>query len=167
MRHSKSTLFILLLLVGLINPAVNAASGPSDSRTVFQVGPGFQVSGASAIPGVGVGAARRLSAKMPLYLGIESGVFFNTIGLLTFQIPILPMVFYRFPINAEIVPTLGMGLGPLISFGGFNRVEFMMMINPGFQFYLDTDMDLFFRSSLGIIGSSFAFYPQIGATFRM
>ncbi len=140
---------------------------PSDARMVFHVGPGFLVGGGSVEPGVGVGFAKRVT-RIPIHVGLDSGVFFRTSPSINFIIPVLPMVYYRFPTNAEVVPTLGLGLGPIFAFGnGAKTVDFMLMVNPGFEFYLDTDMDLFFRSSLGFVGSSFVFYPQIGATFRM
>lgn len=161
----RRTLFSILT-VFLIQSQARAA-GPSDASMVFHVGPGFLVGGGNAEPGVGLGFAKKVT-RIPIHVGLDTGVFFLTSPNINFIIPVLPMVYYRFPTNAEVVPTLGLALGPVFAFGtGAKTVDFMLMVNPGFQFYLDNDMDLFFRSSLGFVGSTFVFYPQLGATFRI
>lgn len=162
----RKPLFILFLLSLFSQPA--RGLGPSDSTTVVHVGPAFLVAGASVGPGVGIAIARKIAQRAPVYLGLDSGLFMQASPVLNIYIPFLPMVYYRFATNAQLVPFLGMGLGPVFTIGsGAKLLDFMMMVYPGFQFNLDPEMDLFFRSGLGFRGSSFTFFPQIGATFKL
>lgn len=142
------------------------ARGPSDAPLAVHLGPGFLVGGGVVEPGVGVGLVKRVT-RIPIRIGVDAGVFFLR-NPVTFILPILATVYYRFPTRAEVIPTIGLSFGPVIGIGsGAKAVNLMVLASPGFQFYMDADMDLFFRSSLGFMGSSFVFYPQIGATFRM
>ncbi|MBY0370864.1 hypothetical protein K2X33_09275 [bacterium] len=157
----------ILLLVTVFSQGARAA-GPSDATAVVHVGPAFMVAGAAVGPGVGIAIARRIAQRAPVYLGLDSGMFFQASPDLSIIVPALPMVYYRFGVNNQLTPILGLGLGPVLSIGASVKfLDFMMLLTPGFQFNLDNEMDLFFRISFGVRGSVVMFMPQLGATFRL
>jgi hypothetical protein len=145
-----------------------AAGGASGAPRVLHVGLGYIVAGSMGAPGIGVlGSGNLIRSKRDLYFGIDSGVFVQTAPGAGVLIPIVAMAYERFSMSNTIVPTLGMGLGILMGFGNGNKlIEFMMLLNPGFEFMLTRSMDIFFRTNVGLVGLNFAFYPQAGVSVR-
>jgi len=167
MRSIRQMALILWLSASFGQSALGA--GPSEANAVVHIGPGAMVAGAAVGPGVGIAVARKIAQRAPVYLGLDSGMFFQASPDLNVIVPLLPMVYYRFGgAGAQLIPTLGLALGPVFSVGANAKfLDFMMLVTPGFQFHLDNEMDLFFRTSVGIRGSVITFFPQLGATFKL
>jgi len=166
MRNRVAVVGALALLWAL--PAF-AAGGASGASRVGHVGPGFIVAGSMSAPGVGIsGSFNLIKSRRDLYFGIDSGFFVQTAPGVGFLVPAVVMAYERFPMSRTIVPTLGMGMGIVLGFGNGNKlVEFMLLINPGFEFMLTQSVDLFFRTNVGLFGLNVTFYPQVGVAMRI
>ncbi len=167
--RSAIRLFCFVSILGFFAaPGLDASAGPSAGNRVFHLGPGFLVAGSTATPGAGVLFSGKVFKGMnEVYLGLESGIFFQTSASVSFLIPVLATVYYRFPSSSTVVPVIGAAAGVVLNVGGPSLLGLMFMGSPGFYVNVTPKLDLLFRSALGLVGGAFNFYPHLAAVFYL
>lgn len=162
------TTALCLLFCAWAGTAAASTRGPGAAPRNIQIGFGSLVSGAVGNPGVGVTLVGKPFQGLPnVYAGLDTGLFIQTTPATSFLLPVMAVAYYRFPIAVAISPTLGVAVGGILGLGGSARfLDFMVMLNPGFQCTITDSLDLFFRSSLGLVGAAATFYPELGVALR-
>lgn len=144
------------------------AYGPDTAPTVMNVDAAIITGEGSALPGINIGAAARISDRAPLYLGAELGVFVATESPSYALFPLLGQLYYQFEPAAFVHPLLGVMAGPILSTGGgVAAAQFGVLFRPGLNFELGDRAVLNLEPRFGVFGSSFVFIPQIGAVFAI
>lgn len=135
---------------------------------VVNVAPAIMVTSGPALPGVNLELTARIIRSVNLYGGVVSGGYFFTAETFGAVIPLLPTAYFEFSPSPKVHPILGVALGPVIGAGNSTTaVRFGMLFRTGMNIYLAPDIALNVEPRLGVIGSSFTFIPQLGATFAL
>jgi hypothetical protein len=161
---------LVLLLSGSVwgaSQQQETATSPSEAATVMNIDVILGVSSGAQLPGVDVGIAARMGSR-PIYFGANFGILDHGSDPTYLLVPLLGSVYYQLEGQGNLHPLLGLMAGPVFTTGGgFDAVRLGLLIRPGINLALGNIAAINFEPRFGLIGSSFAFLPQLGATFAL
>ena len=169
----------LSLLTILVSSGLWAATQTSTAtfqsgrvaNTVLSVGPSLHINGdanGKALPGLNFTAVTTAAPGVPLYIGVDTGFFFDNDPKFNGVLPVLGTMYYEFPTGAAVRPVLGVCAGPAFGLGdNQHSARFAMLIKPGLNIHMAETVGLTIESKVGNIGSTFIYMPQIAANFTL
>ena len=125
---------------------------------------GVAVFNGTSMPGFNVGLYTRLIKTTPVYFGLETSAFFDTVGTQSALVPVLAGTYVEFEISNKVKSTLGLLAGPTFANNSVsgNFTAFSLLFRPGVNFSLAQNVGLDLQARFGVIGSSFVCIPQLG-----
>lgn len=149
----------------------DSVRGPAGGP-LFHLAPaaGLIIVRSAAAPGVALQFGARVVKRLPLHLTLDSGVFFFGGGAIAYGnsvyryggqvvVPILFGMDYEFHLPRSPVSfAAGVNFGPVVA----DDVVFGMQFRPALYVNLDRGIDFNFEPRFGVLGSAFAFTPQLG-----
>jgi len=129
----------------------------------------------------------RVSDSTPLYLGLETGVYYwgvtatYSTGLVhdvsAYALPLLPRVTYQFEFSPKVHPYLSVSAGPSLYVETQNfsdttadtsktRIVFEALVHPGLNLNFGKHFGLNIDPKLGTLDGTFIFLSSVGALFR-
>jgi hypothetical protein len=167
------SIWIVGLVLALAGPSGAAseqeetATSPSEAATVLNLDAILGVSSGDKLPGVDIGIAARLGSS-PVYLGADLGILDHGSDPTYVVAPILGSLYYQLAAQGPLHPLLGLMAGPVFTTGGgFDAARLGLLVRPGVNLALGNIAAVNLELRFGLIGSSFAFLPQLGATFAL
>lgn len=166
-------IWIIALVVALAGPSWGAseqyetAASPSEAATVLNLDAILGVSSGAKLPGVDIGIAARLGSS-PVYLGADLGILDHGSDPTYVVAPLLGSLYYQLEARGPLHPLLGLMAGPVFTTGGgFDTTRLGLLVRPGINLALGNIAAINLEPRFGLIGSSFSFLPQLGATFAL
>jgi hypothetical protein len=136
-----------------------------ETPVTMDIATGIAVMNGVSMPGLNFGLYTRLIKQTPVYFGIETSAFFDTVGQTGALVPVLAGTYVEFELSPKVKPTLGVLTGPAFvvnSTAPSNHTTYALLLRPGMDFVLAKNVGLNLQSRFGVIGSSFVVIPQLG-----
>ena len=135
-------------------------------KTSVNFGPSMLIPGAgSAYPGFALSFAIATNLEIPLYVGVDTGYYFETSPTYGGHLPLMATMYAEFTPASKIRPIIGVSAGP--TFGISRPTVFGMLLKPGVNVHVTSSIEVNIESRVGVLGSTLVFMPQIAACFAL